>query len=643
MIALVVALVVTALPGWAQDGIVNNPAEHFAIAPGGVDMRTGRYIHNETDLSIGDKTGGLALTRTTPEAISGHYSSFGNFANNWDVFLVVYPFDTQQVGANSGFRATLHNNGLTTTFDSTSNFYGQKSDGAGGKLTYTGGTFMGASTVYTYTGDDGTIIVFRPIGGADCIFAGPSGCAAASSVTRPDGTRYALSYASTGNNNGNYARLSKVESSRGYALVLEGNSGSGGVGSLITKACLYNLTLGTAPGSCTASALATATYSYSGMRLTSVTGSDGAISSFGYGAQSGASYTMQFYKPGAGTPWLTNTVGVDSNNEEGAPIEYVQAQSFADGRSYAYAFDYAPIGSFTVNYSTIVGGSYIDNLGRGTQVHYGFPYVPGKGPGDTVPCTQFPCEVDAPDQHRIFYQQTPGPQTITDTLGRTTTFDYCDPLALVYLPNYVSRCVVGPLQNFTDPEGIRTELTYYDRYVSQAKQIAKPGSGLANIVKSATYDCSQPRICGKPTSITDARGNTTNYTYKSENGEVLTESLPADPNGVRPVKRHEYVQRHAWLSNGAGGFVQAATPVWLLSTTRTCRTTATVNNACGGGTADEVVTSYDYGPNSGPNNLLLRGQTVTADGTTLRTCFTYDPAGNRISETSPRAGLAVCP
>ena len=53
--------------------------------------------------------------------------------------------------------------------------------------------------------------------------------------------------------------------------------------------------------------------------------------------------------------------------------------------------------------------------------------------------------------------------------------------------------------------------------------------------------------------------------------------------------------------------------------------------------------SYDYGPDSGPNLLLLRGKVVTADGISLRTCYAYDPLGNKISETSPRAGLTVCP
>ncbi len=67
-----------------------------------------------------------------------------------------------------------------------------------------------------------------------------------------------------------------------------------------------------------------------------------------------------------------------------------------------------------------------------------------------------------------------------------------------------------------------------------------------------------------------------------------------------------------------------------------------MGNACSGGSGDEVVTTYDYGPDSGPNNLFLRGVAVTADGVTLRTCYGYDANGHKTYETKPRAGLASC-
>jgi len=156
------------------------------------------------------------------------------------------------------------------------------------------------------------------------------------------------------------------------------------------------------------------------------------------------------------------------------------------------------------------------------------------------------------------------------------------------------------------------------------------------------------RLCDKPSERTDPAGNKTEFTYDPAHGGVLTKSLPGvQVNGtgalIRPVVRYEYAQRYAWLRNGSGGYSPAATAIWLPLRERTCRTTATVNGACAGGAADETVTEYDYGPESGPNNLLLRGVAVTADGMTLRTCYGYDAQGRKISETQPAAGLAVCP
>jgi YD repeat-containing protein len=56
-----------------------------------------------------------------------------------------------------------------------------------------------------------------------------------------------------------------------------------------------------------------------------------------------------------------------------------------------------------------------------------------------------------------------------------------------------------------------------------------------------------------------------------------------------------------------------------------------------------VVTAFDYGPNAGPNSLLLRGMAVTSGGVTLRTCYGYDQEGRKISETAPNANLTSCP
>mgnify|MGYP006864737682 CR=1 FL=1 len=252
-------------------------------------------------------------------------------------------------------------------------------------------------------------------------------------------------------------------------------------------------------------------------------------------------------------------------------------------------------------------------------------------------------KVTSPDgkvtEHIYAYGQVPYPGSIVDPLSRTTQL------------RYATGLLAGPgilVAKKTEPEGNYTEYTRDGRgNVTQTRIVAKPGSSQSDIVSSATFPtpCTNLIVCDKPLSTTDARGYTSDLTYSPTHGGVLTATGPA-VGGIRPQKRYAYVQRYAWIKTSGGGYTQTATPVWLLSEERSCRTTATVGNACAGGADDEVVTTYDYGSDSGPNNLLLRGTIITAtdDGvtTSLRTCYGYDARGDKIWETSPRAGLTSC-
>jgi YD repeat-containing protein len=225
-----------------------------------------------------------------------------------------------------------------------------------------------------------------------------------------------------------------------------------------------------------------------------------------------------------------------------------------------------------------------------------------------------------------------GPVTVhRDPLNRTFTY--------AYQPGAQPGMVSSNLTSVTLPEGNIYQFTRDSAgNVTEARLKAKPGSGQADLVSSQTIG-----PFGQPLTITDPLGSVTTYTYDPTHGGVLTETGPVGASGVRPVKRYAYSQRYAWFKNASGAYVQAASPVWVRTEERTCKATATVNNACAGGAADEIITAFDYGPNSGPNNLQLRGKIVTADGLSLRTCYTYDIYGNKISETSPRAGLTSCP
>lgn len=185
----------------------------------------------------------------------------------------------------------------------------------------------------------------------------------------------------------------------------------------------------------------------------------------------------------------------------------------------------------------------------------------------------------------------------------------------------------------------------------------KSGSGEQPIVTSQTFPvpnlynnpthCNAATVvCTKPITQTDARGNVTDFTYDTVHGGMLTQTSPVvtSPSGssVRPQTRNSYVQRTAMVKDASGSFIAAGPPVWLLASTSMCREGAASGNGCAIA-GDQVTTTFEYGPTTGANNLLLRGQVVDAGGLSLRTCYAYDAAGNRISETQPEGTSASVP
>jgi YD repeat-containing protein len=225
-----------------------------------------------------------------------------------------------------------------------------------------------------------------------------------------------------------------------------------------------------------------------------------------------------------------------------------------------------------------------------------------------------------------------------DELGRERRFTYTS-IAAPFRRNVLTRAVL--------PGGDSYEFSY-DTRGNRTTSIhrANAGAGGGVLQSSAAYPatCTSNIACNVPNSVTDALGRVTDYAYDPVHGGLLSETGPA-VGGVRPQKRLQYTQRLAWIRNSAGAFVQASQPIWLLASESMCRTSAATGNPsspCAAGASDEVRTVYDYGPDSGPNNLLLRGIAVTADGQTIRTCYQYDKLGRRIAETKPLGTGATC-
>lgn len=585
--------------------------EHFAPNPGGVDMRSGLYKHSRTDLpSLEGEGKGLFLERTL-NGDGGHVQPFGLlFSHNWVVRIDQQRVQVQEANTidEYDYQVAVAYSGLGTSFRAlynTGSLFREISPNARGLLIYTGN--RNTSAVYTFTAKDGTQVVFRPLG-TNCFFSGPvyAKCAYASQIVQPSGDTYTFEYDTSPAGASEQSRLRAVTSNRGFALLFEYYAPSGGY-NLVSKACLINLAVAPKPTNnvCPSGAVA-ASYTYSGIHLASATDPTGATEQI---ASSTASIAIT--RPGMTSPYVTNTLAWTSQGEP-----YVTAQNFADGATYSYVWDPAPAEDGA---TAIAGGRYTNPAGNQVIVRYG-QYV-------------------TPNSNDPTLFLTPGPESVTDELGRVTTSNYCTPHSVT------GECQVTPLRSRTSPEGNRIEMDY-DAYrnVIQTRRVPKPGSGLSTEIESKTFNCSSAILCDKPTSETDARGGVTDYVYDPVHGQITRKTLPANPAGIRAQTRYAYVQRYAWIKNTTGGYQQAASPVWLLASEESCLTSAAdASGNCAAGAADEVVTSYDYGPNSGPNNLLLRGIAVTAGGVTQRTCYGYDALGRRISETSANANLAVCP
>jgi len=207
-----------------------------------------------------------------------------------------------------------------------------------------------------------------------------------------------------------------------------------------------------------------------------------------------------------------------------------------------------------------------------------------------------------------------------------------------------ARGINNPLVKVTTGDNGYSEY-FYDSRNNVTSIVQHASSGSATISRTASYPatCSNMKTCNKPDYYIDAKGNRTDLTYDANHGGVLTETGPA-VNGVRPQKRYTYVQRYAWYLNASGVMTRETRPVWLLASESHCISSAAASSGTGCTAAnDEVVTTYDYGPDSGPNNLLVRGQAVTWNGQTRRTCFGHDRYGNKIWESAPKAAPASCP
>jgi RHS repeat-associated protein len=189
-----------------------------------------------------------------------------------------------------------------------------------------------------------------------------------------------------------------------------------------------------------------------------------------------------------------------------------------------------------------------------------------------------------------------------------------------------------------------TQYTYDARgNVTQVRRISATPGTPADIVTSAVYPstCTNLKTCNQPTSTTDARGNTTDYTYDPNTGALLSLTLPAGANGVRPQTLYGYTAYQAYYLDNAGSIVASGSNVTQLTSISSCVTGSA--GSCTG-TSDEARTTVSYGPQAaGTANNLLPVSTTSGDGTgalAATLAMTYTPDGDVDMIDGPVAGNA---
>src|SRR5438309_2801396 len=193
--------------------------------------------------------------------------------------------------------------------------------------------------------------------------------------------------------------------------------------------------------------------------------------------------------------------------------------------------------------------------------------------------------------------------SITDALSHQTSYTY---------DSY------GRLTRVTHPEGDYVNYTYDGRgNVTQTDFVPKSGSGLSTLTRTATFatSCSDPQTCNQSTAVTDARGNTTNYSYDAD-GNVTSVLAPAATGGAtRPETRYSYT----------GG---------VLTGVSTCRTGSAPSCV---GTSDEVKATIAYDTNG---NVTSKSTGAGDASLTATSAMTYDAMGNLLTVDGPLSGSA---
>lgn len=565
------ATTVFASPALAQS--YTPPPIREVIDKNGVDVTRGTLVARAHTVSIGGGGSGISFSRSVNNNGSFRDSAAGSITN----------------GPSGEKRVNLGTHSESFTLSGSNYISAEK----------TGSTLTVSGSTYTYTMRDGTVATFSPVA-------------------------YIMTYSY-----GNIPVVKTVKLPSGEVLT-------------------YNYkTVTVCVGEC-------ATHTTAG-RLQSVTSSNGYMLKMSFLSDYDPEYDDETLS------WLTTfnvdalNMSVDYCNPTADSCAYSQvwpslsfngASSFTDamGNVTSYVYSSGKLikikrpGASTYNVTIGYNGSGLVSsvVNDGVTTNYSY---------NDVSTTRTTTISDAVSGDRVLTIDLNQFQVLADTneAGKTTAYTY-DPTS------HLLTKVTAPEGNWFafayDARGNPTCAMSVSKTASSTQTCALPSTA-DKLVTTAVYPTSDSTyswkcasttpavICNKPTSTTDARGNTTDYTYNSTHGGILTATLPAPTSGAtRPQTRYTYTSTYyAKYKNSSGTLVNFATPITRLTEVSRCQTTASCDAA-----ADEALTTIVY---SGNNVLPTSTSSGAGNGSlTATTAYSYDTVGNITSVDGPLSGTA---
>lgn len=317
--------------------------------------------------------------------------------------------------------------------------------------------------------------------------------------------------------------------------------------------------------------------------------------------------------------WTADSLAIFSPADHVNPMTTISFVRETDGHFYYLPVDFYGSGFTTMGYTKydrvanqVFAGGESRQYSPVTGIEWRQDWALLWAPKPIV--TQMTVTDGASGQMQYVYGNENLPVEITDQLGRTTFNNYSATDALL---------------STTDPAGITTSFEYDVRgNLTKKATIPKSGSGLPSTIETFTFvggptleanSCANQLTCNRPLAATDAKGNSTTFTWDAASGMLASRTDPADSTGVHPVESFTYAN--------FGGYGGATIRLPVSQTTKVSSTEATT-------------TTYGY---EASTRRLPREVAQTSGGTTLRSCLKFDAYGDPISVTQPNANLSVCP